>query len=138
MKMVQIEYLSEMDSNFDNNRREKPRYFAPKDMKMEVGDIVLIERYDDAMTIGQVKNIHENTNHPSNYSKVFSVLDVITDSCSTFKEKYNEVAKKRIKKQIEERARELDKKMEYEAYAKYDSKFKDLLEEFKAKGGFND
>lgn len=138
MKMIHVEYLSEMDGAFDRNRGEDPKYFAPKDMEMETGDIVLIERYDGAMTIGQVKNIHEDNNHPSNYSTTFNVLEVITDSCSTFRKKYNEIAKKRIKKQIEKRARELDKLNEYESYAKYDDEFKALLEDFKAKGGFSE
>ena len=137
-KMVQINYLSDMDRIFDNNHGRNPKYFAPIDMKMEIGDIVLVERYDGAMTLGQVKNIHENVAQPVIRSTVFNVLDVITDSCSTFQQKYNDVARERIKKEIDERVRKLGKMKVYEAYAQHDDELKELLDEFKEIGGFSE
>lgn len=137
-KMVQINYLSDIDKRIDDHHRLSPKYFAPSDMKMEIGDIVLIERYDGAMTLGQVKNIHENAAEPVIRSSMFNVLDVITDSCSTFQQKYNEVARKRIKKEIDERVRKLDKLKVYEAYAQHDDELKELLDEFKAIGGLSE
>jgi len=137
-KMVQINYLSDMDRIFDNNHGRNPKYFAPIDMKMEIGDIVLVERYDGAMTLGQVKNIHENAAEPVIRSTVFNVLDVITDSCSTFQQKYNDVARERIKKEIDERVRKLGKLKVYEAYAQHDDELKELLDEFKEIGGFSE
>jgi hypothetical protein len=58
--MVQIDYLSDIDKRIDDHHGLSPKHFAPSDMKMEIGDIVLIERCDGAMTLGQVKNIHED------------------------------------------------------------------------------
>ena len=137
-KMVLINYLSDIDRRIDDHHRLSPKYFAPIDMKMEIGDIVLVERYDGAMTLGQVKNIYENVAQPVIRSTVFNVLDVITDSCSTFQQKYNDVARERIKKEIDERVRKLDKLKVYEAYAQHDDELKELLDEFKEIGGFSE
>lgn len=63
-KMVQIDYLSDIDKRIDDHHGLSPKHFAPSDMKMEIGDIVLIERCDGAMTLGQVKNIHEDVAQP--------------------------------------------------------------------------
>jgi len=90
-KSVQIDYLSDMDKIFDGSRIQDVTYVAPIDMEVEIGDIVLVERYNGAMTIGQVRSIHEYDSERPNASKVFNVLAVITDSCSVFRQKYNDL-----------------------------------------------
>lgn len=118
-KRVQIDYLSDMDKIFDGSRIQDVTYVAPIDMEVEIGDIVLVERYNGAMTIGQVRSIHEYDNERLNASKVFDVLAVITDSCSAFRQKYNDAARARIKSEISERVRQLDQKQVYEVYQKW-------------------
>ena len=118
-KSVQIDYLSDMDKIFDGSRIQDVTYVAPIDMEVEIGDIVLVERYNSAMTIGQVRSIHEYDSERPNASKVFNVLAVITDSCSVFRQKYNDAARARIKSEISERVRQLDQKQVYEAYQKW-------------------
>lgn len=133
-KIIELEYLSVLDNKFDSDYMEEPTYVVPNDIHVEIGDIVLVERYEGAVTIGQVKDIHE-VNNISGYLRVFNVLDVLTNSCTTFQQQYNEVAKKRIQKEIDERIRQLDKMRVYEEYAKHDDELRQLLDEFKAMGG---
>lgn len=118
-KSVQIDYLSDMDKAFDDHYIQDVTYVAPIDMEVEFGDIVLVERYRGAMTIGQVRSIHEYDSERPNTSKVFDVLAVMTDSCSVFRQKYSDVARARIESDISERVRQLDQKQVYEAYQKW-------------------
>ena len=118
-KSVQIDYLSDMDKIFDGSRIQHVTYVAPIDMEVEIGDIVLVERYNGAMTIGQVRSIHEYDRERPNASKVFNVLAVMTDSCSVFRQKYNDVARARIESDISEHVRKTDQKQVYEAYQKW-------------------
>lgn len=118
-KSVQIDYLSDIDKIFDDHYIQDVTYVAPIDMEVEFGDIVLVERYRGAMTIGQVRSVHEYDSEQPNASKVFNVLAVITDSCSVFQQKYNDVARTRIESEISDRVRQLDQKQVYEAYQKW-------------------
>ena len=118
-KSVQIDYLSDMDKIFDAGHMQDVIYVAPIDMEVNVGDIILVERYSGAMTIGQVTSIHDYDSERPHTSKVFDVLAVMTDSCSVFRQKYNDVARTRIESDISERVHQLDQKQVYEAYQKW-------------------
>jgi hypothetical protein len=69
-KSVQIDYLSDIDKIFDDHYIQDVTYVAPIDMEVEFGDIVLVERYRGAMTIGQVRSVHEYDSEQPNASKV--------------------------------------------------------------------
>lgn len=132
---VQVGYLSSMDQSFDDRLGVSPIHTVAEGVDVKLADIVVIDRgasSQGSLSIGIVKDIHDEPIEVDKHDTVHPILDVITDNCEALQEKSDSLRKKIIKKKMDERIKKMDALISYRQYAKDDPVMEEMLKEFEA------
>lgn len=131
LKVYEVDYASGM---FRYNNRQSTSIYSTKELK--VGDFIIVEHIGYGVFIGQVvMDVSKIDYEDCSDNEIKEELEYRYIQHVDLSEYFNEIErqerKEKLKAEMEERFKAIDKEQKFKYYAELDSDFKAMYEEYK-------